>query len=153
VDLREVLRPGSAVLLVDWPSQDIPRSLLAAGFTVLSANLARGTASQYSLVPPGSPAPQPRDGVEVMAAQRDGDGPLLITRLVAMPARVDILCAYRPAEELAGIARRAADIGATTLWVQDKPLPDDARAVANAAGLRVVENRSIAAAVRELGLA
>ncbi len=126
--------------------------MLAAGFSVLAANLSRGTASQYRVAPPGGTVPAERDGVEVLAAERDGDEPLIITRLDAMPARVDILCTYRPAEELAASVRRAAEIGATTLWAQDGSPSDHARGVAEEAGLVVVENRSIADAIRELGL-
>ena len=123
---QHALPPGSVILLIDWPSQDVPRALVTAGFTVLSANLGRGTASSY--------------GIE----RRDGDEQLVITRLDTMPGRVDVVCLFRPPEEHAAITRRAVELGAHTVWVQRGSLSDDARRIAMDAGLTVVDNISIA---------
>ena len=59
----------AVVLLVDSPSEDVPRALLAGGLNVLSANFARGTASSYGI---------------------GDDGSLVITPLDELPARVDV---------------------------------------------------------------
>ena len=74
----------------------------------------------------------------------------VIRRLDAMPSRADVVCAYRPAAELAAITRLAVELGAHTMWVQGGVLPEDARHIADAAGMRVVESVSIADAAREL---
>lgn len=107
-----------SVLVVDWPSQDVPRELIAAGFDVFSANLATGTASRYSVG--SAAAAAQRDGVEVLPPQRDGDPPLVITRVATMPAHADVVALYRPAAEHARIAQRAVDLGARTVWVDRK---------------------------------
>src|SRR5215471_18073887 len=119
-----------SVLLVDWPSQDVPRALLAAGFLVLSANLATGTASAYGIVDPGN-APPSADGVEIIAAERGGDPALLIHALDAVPVHVDAIAVFRPEAEHVAIARRAVALGARALWVQRGRLGDDARPIAS----------------------
>lgn len=136
------------MLIVDWPSQDVPRELLAAGFDVFSANLAAGTASRYSVGEPR--APLTTDGVEVLPAQRDGDPPLVITRIASMPEHVDAVALYRPAAEHAGIAQRAVDLGARMVWVQLGTLADDARRIAASAYIAVIEEASINDAIHSL---
>lgn len=136
------------MLIVDWPSQDVPRELLAAGFDVVSANLAAGTASRYSVGKPS--ASQERNGVEVLPPQRDGDPPLIISRLDAMPEHVDVVALYRPAEEHARIAQRAVDLGARTVWVQLGPLAGDARRIAADAFIAVIEDTPIDEAINSL---
>lgn len=136
------------MLIVDWPSQDVPRELLAAGFDVFSANLAAGTASRYSIGE--RPARQHADGVEVLPPQRDGDPPLIISRLAAMPEHVDVVALYRPAEEHARIAQRAVDLGARMVWVQLGTLADDARRIAATAFIAVIEDTSIEDAIHSL---
>ena len=144
---RGVLPAGAVVVLVDWPSPDVPRSLLAAGLTVLSVNHVRRTASSYSVADGEVVA---GDGVDVLPAERRGDGDLVIRRLDAMPSHADVVCAYRPTAELAAITQMAVEFGAHTMWVQgDAALPDDARRIAEDAGIRVVEGVSIADAARE----
>ena len=136
------------MLIVDWPSQDVPRELIAAGFDVFSANLAAGTASRYSVG--GRQAPQNTDGVEVLPPQRDGDPPLIISRVAALPQHVDVVALYRPAEEHARIAQRAVDLGARTVWVQLGSFADDARRIVADAYLAVIEDTPIADAIRSL---
>ena len=138
-----------SVLLVDWPSQDVPRALLAAGCVVLSANLAKGTASVYGVVDPGN-APPGGDGVEVMAAERDADPALLIRALDAMPTHVDAIALFRPDAEHVAIVRRAVALGARALWVQRGRLADDARPIAGDAGLVVIEDRADGDAIAQL---
>ena len=137
-----------SVLVVDWPSQDVPRELLAAGFDVFSANLAAGTASRYT-VGQRSVA-QNADGVEVLPPQRDGDPPLVISRVDALPEHIDVVALYRPAAEHARIAQRAVDLGARTVWVQLGTLADDARRIAADAYMAVIEDTPINDAIHSL---
>ena len=132
---------AKSVLIVDWPSQDVPRELIAGGFDVFSANLAAGTASRYSVGERSER--ESRDGVEVLPPQRDGDPPLIISRLDAMPEHVDVVALYRPASEHARIAQHAVDLGARTIWVQLDSLADDARRIAATAHVAVIEDTSI----------
>ena len=138
-----------AVLLVDWPSQDVPRALLAAGCAVLSANLANGTASAYGVADSGG-EPPPADGVEVIAAEREADPALMIRALEAMPAHVDAVALFRPEAEHVAIARRAVALGARALWVQRGRLADDARPIAHEAGIVVIEDRPQSDAITQL---
>lgn len=138
-----------SVLLVDWPSQDVPRALLGAGCIVLSANLASGTASVYGVIDPGNAAPA-GDGVEVIAAERGGDPALLIRALDTMPERVDAVALFRPEAEHVAIVRRAVMLGARALWVQRGHLADEARRIASDAGLVVIEDGADDVAIRQL---
>jgi hypothetical protein len=139
----------STVLLVDWPSQQVPRTLAASGFAVLSANFVAGTASSYSLGVPGE-TPAERHDTELLAPDHPGDAPLLISRLDAMPEHVDAVALYRPPEEHAAITQRAVALGATVLWVQRGSLSDDARQIAAVAGVSIVEDLSLTDALRAL---
>ena len=54
---------------------------------------------------------------------------------------VDMVEVFRPREELLGIAKQAVEIKAKTLWGQIGVYDDEAAALAEEAGLRVVMNR------------
>ena len=138
----------ASALIVDWPSQEVPRELIAAGFDVFSANLAAGTASRYSVGERA--ASHNTDGVEVLPPQREGDPPLVISRVPALPEHVDVVALYRPAEEHARIAQRAVDLGARTVWVQLGTLADDARRIAADAYIAVIEDTPIDDAIHSL---
>ena len=71
--------------------------------------------------------------------------------LAEIPVPVDIVDVFRPADEAAGIARAAAAIGAKTLWLQLGIASEEARTVAEAAGLRYVEDTCIGATTERLG--
>lgn len=145
--------PRTTVLLVDWPSQDVPRTLLAQGFEVMSANVAAGTASAYGLAGVGGDAPSPGGGSEVLQPERDGDAPLLIRRLDAMPQRVDALAVFRPQDEHARAVRTAIALGARAVWVQRGTLSGEARQTAGDAGIAIIEDVSMGAALEQLRLA
>lgn len=71
--------------------------------------------------------------------------------LADIPVSVDVVDVFRPAAETAGIAREAVDIGAKTLWLQLGIASDDARAVAEDAGLTYVEDLCIGETTERLG--
>ncbi|HEV3484908.1 MAG TPA: hypothetical protein VG106_05840 [Vicinamibacterales bacterium] len=111
------------VLLIDWPSREVPDSLARAGFSVTA---------------------QERDGTY---AAYEMDGAVVARRDVEEPEGVDAVYAYRPLDELAEIADVAARLGATTLYWETGPSPatpqDVARArqVVERAGLDFVHGR------------
>ena len=71
--------------------------------------------------------------------------------LADVPVPVDIVDVFRPSDEAPGIAHQAADIGAGALWLQLGITSDEARATAEGAGLRFVEDTRIGETTLRLG--
>lgn len=71
--------------------------------------------------------------------------------LADIPVPVDIVDVFRPADEAAGIARQAVEIGAKTLWLQLEITSSPARSIATDGGLHYVENTCIGATTKRLG--
>ena len=65
---------------------------------------------------------------------------------------VDVVEVFRPAQEAPEIARQAIAIGAKVLWLQLGIASEEARRIAEAAGLTVVMNRCMGATHALLGL-
>ena len=61
-------------------------------------------------------------------------------RVEDIPQQVDVVQVFRPSHEAADVARSAVAAGATTLWLQAGISSPEARAIAEEAGLRYVEN-------------
>ena len=59
---------------------------------------------------------------------------------------------FRPSEQTPDIARQAVAAGASALWLQLHIASDEARAIAEDAGLLYVENRCLVIEQRRLGL-
>jgi predicted CoA-binding protein len=60
--------------------------------------------------------------------------------LQEVPEHVDVVEVFRPAEEAPAIARQAAQIEADALWLQLGIVSDDARRIAEEAGMAYVED-------------
>lgn len=60
--------------------------------------------------------------------------------LAEVPRHVDLVNVFRPAAETPQLARDTVAIGAGGIWLQAGIRSDEARAVAEAAGLRYVQN-------------
>ena len=65
---------------------------------------------------------------------------------------IDAVDVFRPSAETPDIARQAVAAGARVLWLQVGIQDDEARAIAEAAGLTVIMNRCMGATHRWLGL-
>jgi predicted CoA-binding protein len=65
------------------------------------------------------------------------------------PGLVDV---FRPSEQTPDIARQAVAAGASALWLQLHIASDEARRIAEEAGLLYVENRCLIIEQRRLGL-
>ena len=63
--------------------------------------------------------------------------------LAAVPEPVEVVLVFRPSEFAAGIAEEAVAIGAKALWLQQGIISEEARHIAEAAGLVYVEDRCI----------
>jgi predicted CoA-binding protein len=140
-DGAALLRTAKTILLVDWPSRDVPDTLARSGFTVVS-----------------------NDGPdEYNAYVIDGDE-VRVRDIGKLPARADLVYSHRPIDELAEIVETAKSVGAKTVWVQsgrdDSGAKDPrgcwmpreesgrARAIVEAAGLGYVEAPYIADVAR-----
>lgn len=70
--------------------------------------------------------------------------------LADVPAPIDMVNVFRPAEEAPAIARAAIDAGAKALWLQLGIRSPEARRIAEEAGLAYVEDRCIRTEARAL---
>lgn len=141
-DAAKILQESAAVLVVDWPSREVPEALVRAGKTVIVK---------------GGPGPGDYSAWEV------SDGEIDARRLGRAPEHADLVYAHRPFSELPALIRLAQDVGATTVWRQSGLTADGAKSpqccwvpaaesqqgheLAAAAGLAYVDNVYIAHAV------
>lgn len=65
---------------------------------------------------------------------------------------IDVVDVFRPSEETPGIAREAVETGAKVLWLQLGISSEEARELAEAAGMTVVMDMCMGATHRKLGL-
>jgi hypothetical protein len=146
VDRAEtIVRTCRSLLLVDWPSREVPNSLVGAGQDVFVK---------------GGP------GLDDFAIRELTDGSITTSRTGRRPRQVDLLRA--PAiDELPQIVAAAQDTDAKALWYRsglDSDGTDDprgywiqaakserARAIAEAVGLLYVDDRYIADAALQRG--
>jgi predicted CoA-binding protein len=63
--------------------------------------------------------------------------------LAEVPSPVEVVLVFRPSPEAAGIARAAVAVGAKALWLQQGIVSEEARRIAEGAGLLYVEDRCI----------
>lgn len=63
--------------------------------------------------------------------------------LADVPFPVDVVLVFRPSDEAAAVAREAVAVKAKALWLQQGIVSDEARRIAEAAGLLYVEDRCI----------
>jgi predicted CoA-binding protein len=140
-----VLTAVRTVLVVDWPSRDVPDTLARAGFSVTVH---------------GGPGPEDYSVYEV----RDGD--VVVRPVGVAPAHVDLVYAHRPLAELPGIVAMAQSLGAKAVWIQSGVTSTgtkdptgcfvaegesrQARQLVERGGLTYIETPYIADAVRRL---
>jgi predicted CoA-binding protein len=140
-DVAKLLAGMKTVLLVDWPSRDVPDTLARSGFTVVS-----------------------NDGPDEYNAYEMEGGEVRVRDAGQLPKTADLLYTHRPIDELPEIVDTAKAVGAKAVWIQsgrDKTGAKDprgswlseadsasARKVVEAAGLSYIESPYIADAVR-----
>jgi predicted CoA-binding protein len=120
---RDVLQRYRTVAVVgmsadeDKPAGSVPRKLKARGFRVFPVN---PTADEI-------------------------DGQPAYPSLSDVPEPVEIVEVFRPASEAPAIARQAVESGARALWLQLGLRSDEARQIAESAGLDYVEDHCMGA--------
>lgn len=93
---HELLDSIHSVLLIDWPTRDLPETLVRSGYEVFA----------------GGPGPQDFSAWELQ------DGTIITRRTGRAPDRVDLVYAYRPLSELPAIISLARDLNAKAIWTQ-----------------------------------
>ena len=89
------------------------------------------------------PAGLQRRGFRVIPVNPYADtlfGEKVYRSLLDVPEKVDIVDVFRPSADAPAIARQAAAIGAKALWLQLDIRSDEARRIAEAAGMEYVED-------------
>ncbi|HJX91872.1 MAG TPA: CoA-binding protein [Pyrinomonadaceae bacterium] len=145
-DPNEILRSASSILLVDWASPSVPRTLVVAGFKVFCALPGR-----YSVVEVVPEPPQGVDSSDIIPPQPGEQGYLVFRRLNERHAKIDIINVYRPESEHAGIvANQVVPLGAKVMWLQPSVGCVTAFQLATEHGFDVVKGFDIAIAARQV---
>lgn len=143
-DSDQILKSAKSILLVDWASPTVPRTLVRAGFTVFCASPGR-----YSIVELVSELPEGIDSNDVVPPKENENRYLVFRRLNDRPSHVDIVNVYRPENEHEGIVlNQLVPLGAKTLWLQPSVGSDTARQLSVQYGFDLVEGVDIADAAR-----
>ena len=140
-DLAGVLAATKTVLLIDWPSREVPDTLARSGFTVVSS-----------------------DGPDKYNAYEASGDQVRVRDVGRPPDRAELVYTHRPIDELHEIVETARSIGAKVVWIQSGRdetgakdprgcwlSPDDsrrARGIVEGSGLSYIESPYIADAVR-----
>jgi predicted CoA-binding protein len=146
-DAEQILEAAASILVVDWPTRDVPETLAHAGFAVVVKS-----------------GPGPGD----YSAYEWRDLEIVVRPIGHAPEHADIVYSHRPLEELPGIVSMAEQVGASAVWYQSGVatggvpdprgcwLTDDdsrsARSAVESAGLSYVDDTYIADAVRRRGI-
>ena len=143
-DVAKLLAGTKTVLLIDWPSRDVPDTLARSGLAVVSS-----------------------DGPDEFNAYEMHGGEVRTRDVGQLPKRSDIVYTHRPIDELPEIVDTAKALGAKAVWIQsgrDQTGAKDphgcwlppaesakARVIVEDAGLIYIEAPYIADAVRGRG--
>ena len=112
---NEFLKNVRTVLVIDWPSKDVPEALVLAGFQVYTQ---------------GGPGPTDYFVYEW------NDGRIVARHVGHPPERAELVYSYRPFRELPQIIAKAKTLCAETIWTQSGlSLPPILR-IQRAAGLQ-----------------
>jgi predicted CoA-binding protein len=128
--IRELLTSAKTIAVVGLSTQpwkaahSVPASLKAAGYRVIPVH---PTADEIL-------------------------GEKVYRSLLDIPDKIDIVDVFRPADEAPAIAEQAVRIKAGALWLQLGIVSQQAREIADAAGLAYVEDRCIAVERSMLGV-
>jgi predicted CoA-binding protein len=124
-----------------------PREILERSTTIAVVGIARTTDK-----PSGSvPAELQRRGFRIVPVNPKAEtilGEKAHASLAEVGEPVDVVEVFRPAEEAPEIARQAVAMGAKALWLQQGIESDEARKIAEDAGLDFVQDRCMAAESR-----
>lgn len=125
-DYRELLATATSLLLIDWPSRDVPDTLARHGYRVVAAD---------------GPGEDQYNAYELIG------GEIRVREIDAPPIMVDIIYAHRPLAELEDIIEQARALNARAVWLQTGS--PQAREIVERAGLMYFDSPYLPDAVRE----
>lgn len=144
-DAEGILRDARTIVVVDWPSKDVPMTLASSGYQVLVKG-----------------GPEPDD----YSAYALRDGEVEVRQIGRAPGQADLVYSHRPLDELSTIVAMARQVGASAVWCQSGLASDatkdpkgcwvsrdesqQARAMAESAGLLYVDDVYIFDVARQL---
>jgi len=117
--------------------------VLAAARTIAVVGASRDPSKAGGSVPEGLQ----RRGFRIITVNPFADelfGEKAYRSLLDVPEKIDLVDVFRPAKDAPAIARDAATIGARALWLQLDIRSDEARRIAEAAGMDYVEDECTA---------
>ena len=117
--------------------------------TVVGASSATQKAAHYV------PAHMQQHGWRIIPINPKADrilGEPVYRSLAEVPEQIGLVDVFRPSEATPDFARQAVAAGASALWLQLHIESDEARRIAEDAGLLYVENRCLIIEQRRLGL-
>jgi len=101
------------------------------------------------------PAHMQRQGWRIIPVNPHAEailGERVYRTLTDVPEDVGLVDVFRPSRATPDVARQAVLVGAKALWLQLGIVSDEARAIAESAGLLYVEDRCLMVEQRRLGL-
>ncbi len=136
-DLKEKIH---SILLVDWPSRDIPLMLLQSGYAVFSYSPDGYSQALMESNLPADPTGI-KESVSVTGTTKDG---LVFQPLGSPPVAVDLVMIFRPPEEHEAIIRDLVlPLRAKVLWLQSPVESMETGKMAIDQGLTFVQGRDI----------
>jgi len=142
----QILRAAKTILLIDWPDQSIPRSLVKAGLTVYG--FSPGGYSKASVV---DNEPEKADETSVFQPRSGEEGHLAFEKIEGSPGHADIVCVYRPeAEHELIFKNHVLPYGAKTVWLQPPVTSSAIGGLAAEHGITVIEGINIAEAAAKI---
>ncbi|MGH3438020.1 MAG: CoA-binding protein [Sciscionella sp.] len=119
---------------------DLAEQVLAAADTIAVVGLSTHEHKEAHVIPAAMQAAGYRV-IPVHPSAAEILGERAYRSLDDVTGSVDIVNVFRPAAEAPGIARQAVRIGANALWLQQGIVSEEARSIAELAGLDYVEDR------------
>jgi uncharacterized protein len=119
------------------------REILEGAHTIAVVGASRDPGKAGGSVPAGLQ----RRGFRIIPVNPYADtlfGERVYRTLLDIPEKVDIVDVFRPAHDAPEVARQAAQIGAKALWLQLDIRSDEARRIAEHAGMDYVEDECTA---------
>lgn len=129
-EIRQLLDGATTIAVVgastdpDKAAWRIPEQLLAAGFEV----------------------------VPVHPSAEEVHGRKAYPTLADVPVPIDVVDVFRPSAEAAEVTRQAVEAGAAAVWLQLGITSDEARSVAEEAGIPFVEDLCMGQRIAALGI-